>query len=424
MRYLYSALFYASFPFILLRMLWRSRLAPAYRRRLSERFGFFSPDFGRDTPVIWLHAVSVGETQAAAPLIEDLLQGYPDYRLVVTTTTPTGSQRVQDLFGDRVFHLYCPWDLPGAVRRFLRRVRPQLLVVMETELWPNLLHYTACSGCKMVLANARLSQRSASGYARVAGLTRGMLRQLDVVACQSQVDGDRFLDLGLPPSALRVVGNIKFDLEVDAQMLARADALRQSFGVGQRPILVAGSTHPGEEELVLDAFTAIRRAFPQALLVLVPRHPERFDAVYALVGKAWQVSRRSERDHPRGSDEIFLCDTMGELGLMYSVATVALVGGSLVPHGGHNPLEAAAWQVPVVSGSHMYNFAGISELLLRAGAMLVLEDPRQLGKCLLALMQNREECNKRGEAAAMVLADNRGAREQLLHLVAEQLADG
>lgn len=423
MRYLYSALFYLCFPFVLLRMLWRSRRAPAYRQRLSERFGFFSADFGRDTPVIWLHAVSVGETQAAAPLIEDLLQGYPQYRLVVTTTTPTGSQRVQALFGDRVFHLYCPWDLPGAVRRFLRRTRPRLLLVMETELWPNLLHYSALSGCKIILVNARLSQRSANGYARVAGLTRGMLRQLDVVACQSQVDGDRFLALGLPGAALRVVGNIKFDMEVDAQMLARAEVLRRSFGAGKRPILVAGSTHQGEEKLLLDAFTAIRRACPQALLVLVPRHPERFDAVYALAGREWQVSRRSECDHPGASDDIFLCDTMGELGLMYSVATVALVGGSLVPHGGHNPLEAAAWQVPIVSGSHMYNFARISELLARAGAMLVLEDPRQLGNCLLELLQNREDCKKRGEAAAAVLADNRGARELLLRLVQEKLAD-
>lgn len=424
MRYLYSALFYILFPFIVLRMLLRSRRAPAYRRRLAERFGVFTPDFEPGAPVIWLHAVSVGEVLATAPLIEDLLRDYPAFRLVLTTTTPTGSERARALFGDRVFHVYSPWDMPGAVRRFLHRVRPRLLVVMETELWPNLIHYSAASGCRVILANARLSERSAHGYARFARLTRPMLQQLDKVACQGQRDAGRFLGLGLPRPRLQITGNIKFDLVIDAGMRDRAAALRLAFGADSRPILLAASTHPGEEELILAAFKSIRQALPDCLLVLAPRHPERFEAVYSLVARNCRVSRRSACDQPVVGDEVFLLDSMGELGLMFSVARVALIGGSLVEHGGHNPLEAAAWGVPVVCGPHMFNFSGVSELLVDAGAMMLLEHPEQLGACLLALLNNEQDCQARGKAAMRVLDQNRGARERLLELVAQQLADG
>jgi len=424
MRYLYSALFYSLLPLIILRMLWRSRRASGYRRRIGERFGLFAPPPELAVPAIWVHAVSVGETVAAAPLIGALLQEWPDYRLVVTTTTPTGSERIRALFGDRVFHVYAPWDLPGAVRRFLRRTRPVLLLIMETELWPNMLHYSGNSGCRIVLANARLSERSAQGYARLGGLTRQMLGRLDVVACQTGADGRRFLGLGLPPAALEVTGSIKFDLELGADLRSEALLLKRKLGAPQRPVLVAASTHPGEEELVLDAFAKLRKGGPErCLLVLVPRHPERFDGVHELcLRQGWRVVRRSTGSDPGTNDDILLGDTMGELLMLLGCATVAVIGGSLVARGGHNVLEPAAWGVPVVTGPYMHNFAEISELLTAAGAMIQLEQPAGLSGCLQALFADPSRCQQMGRAGQQVVADNRGASRRVLALVAQLLA--
>lgn len=422
MRYLYSALLYLLVPLLLLRMLWRSRRAPAYRRRLPERFGRFR---GRPAvPTLWVHAVSVGETLAAAPVIEALLRAYPGYGVVVTTTTPTGSERVQALFGSRVFHVYAPWDLPGSVNRFLRAVQPRLLLIMETELWPNLVHCSHRAGCRVLLANARLSARSARGYARFAGLSRQMLQSLDTVACQSRADGERFLSLGLPRQALEITGSIKFDLALDADTRARAARLRGELGSDRRPVLVAASTHPGEDEQILAAFAGLRRELGDLLLVLVPRHPERFDDVYRLCRQGgWRVVRRSGGAPPGRGDAVLLGDTMGELVALLGAATVALVGGSLVEHGGHNVLEAAAWGVPVVTGPHMFNFAEISDLLCEAGGMVRLDDPGELGNCLRQLLTDSGRRQRMGEAGRRVVAQNRGARQRLLALVAESLAD-
>lgn len=423
MRSLYSALYYCLVPFIVLRMLWRSRRSPEYRRRLAERFGFFAADpEGQGRPVIWVHAVSVGETLAAVPLVESLLQDYPDHRLVITTTTPTGSERVRSIFGERVFHVYCPWDLPGAVRRFLARIRPRLLLIMETELWPNMLHLSRAGGCRTLLTNARMSARSARGYARLGPLTRQMLGNLDAVACQSQADGERLLALGLPAPVLHITGSIKFDLELDAMLRASAAELRRSCAVNGREVLVAASTHPGEDEQVLTAFARVRERHADCLLVLVPRHPERFDDVYRLcVAADWRVARRSTDGLPGADDDILLGDTMGELVAMLGAASVAVIGGSLVPHGGHNALEAAAWQVPVVTGPHMFNFAEISELLVAAGGMLMLADPADLGQALVELLGDADRRRRMGEAGLQVVEQNRGAQQRLLALVAHTL---
>lgn len=427
MRYLYSALFYLLMPVILLRMLLRSRSAPAYKERLPERLGFFAAPQERGTQqqnrrTIWVHAVSVGETLAAASLIENLLQLYPQHSVVVTTTTPTGSERVTALFGERVFHVYAPWDTPGAVKRFINRVRPALLLIMETELWPNMLHYTHAAGCRIVLANARLSQKSARGYARFDRLTRGMLKQLDVVACQSRADGDRFLALGLEPRQLHITGSIKFDLELDGELRDGATQLRDSWGLKQRCIVVAASTHPGEDEQILTAFAQLRLVIDNCLLVIVPRHPERFDSVHAqCIAAGWKVQRRSSGIAPGPGDDIVVGDTMGELLLLLGCSSVAVIGGSLVNHGGHNVLEAAAWGVPVVTGPHMFNFSEISDLLVEAGAMIRLTDPIELADCLTALLQNPQRRKEMGEAGQRVVADNRGAKKHLLELIDKQI---
>ncbi|MCB1678195.1 MAG: lipid IV(A) 3-deoxy-D-manno-octulosonic acid transferase [Halioglobus sp.] len=427
MRYLYSALLYTLLPFIVLRMLWRSRRAPAYRQHLAQRLAHFDvaarAALATPAPTIWVHAVSVGEVLAAAPLVECLLRDWPDHRLVLTTTTPTGSERVRALFGQRVLHVYAPWDLPGAARRFVQRIQPRLLLIMETELWPNMLHYTHRSGAAIVLANARLSQRSARGYARVAILTRTMLQQIDTVACQAPADGERFLSLGLPPAALQVTGSIKFDLVLDDRQRALAFALRSDFNTDKRPVIVVASTHSGEDEIVLAAFAEVRKTQPDCLLVLVPRHPERFAQVHSLcLAEGWQVVRRSAGEPPGPRTAIVLGDTMGELLVLLGSASVAVIGGSLVPHGGHNMLEAAAWGVPVVTGPYLHNFEQISELLVDVGAMIRLEQPAALGRCLSHLLAAPQRLAQMGAAGRAAVAANAGAQARLLQVVADCLS--
>ncbi len=423
MRYLYSALFYVLVPFLILRMLLRSRRAPDYRRRMGERFAIFSTEgLSPEKPKIWVHAVSVGETIAAAPVVEALLSEYPNHQLVITTTTPTGSERVRALFGQRVFHVYAPWDLPGATVRFIEAIQPSLLLLMETELWPNMIHHAARHGCPILLANARLSERSARGYGRIPGLTQSMLSKLSFVACQSAADRERFVDLGLAAERIRTTGSIKFDITLEDPLRGRAEELRAAYRADERFVLVAASTHPGEDEQILAAFTGVLEQYPQSLLVLVPRHPERFDAVCQQVSDAgFNVARRSAQVDPDVDINVVVGDTMGELVLLLSLSGVAIVGGSLVEHGGHNVLEAAAWGVPVVTGPHMFNFAEISELMVAAGAMIQLQDPQDLGQSLLDLLSEPARLEQMGRAGLEVIAANRGARQQLLEIVRDQL---
>ena len=421
MRYVYSALFYLLLPLLVLRMLLRSRRAPAYRQRLGERFGFFHcPQELTRGKVIWVHAVSVGETLAAAPMVARLLADWPDHRLVITTTTPTGSERVQALFGDSVFHVYAPWDLPGAVSRFLRKVRPALLVIMETELWPNMLHYSHRADCRIVLANARMSARSARGYARFGRLTSGMFSSLNAVACQSPADGERLLALGLPPAKLHPTGSIKFDIEIDDALRKEATSLRHALQ--DRPVLLGSSTHQGEDELILDAFTAAREQVPGLLCLLVPRHPERFDSVYQLcLSRGLSTARRSAAQLAGPEHAVLLGDTMGELRLLSGVASLCVIGGSFIEHGGQNVLEAAAWGVPVISGPHMFNFSEITELLLQSGGMIQLAGAAELAPAVTRLLTDEPQRVAMGTAAAAVVENNRGALDRLLALLASEL---
>jgi len=422
-RLLYSLCFYLLTPVIVLRLLWRGRRAPAYRRRWNERFGFV-PRIPAGKRVIWVHSVSVGETLAAVPLIRELQRHHPEALLAVTTMTPTGSARVESVFGDGVYHVYAPYDLPCAVTRFLCRVHPDLLVIMETELWPNLVHGCAKHDIPVVVANGRLSQKSADGYRKFSALTRPMLEALSAVAVQHWDDGERFLSLGLGEGQLEVTGNIKFDLNLDRALRLRAETLRaQLRGEDARPVLLAASTHRGEDEVILEAFAELLQRFPSLLLVLVPRHPERFDEVAALCRRrGFSLVRRSAASVPGAGEQILLGDTMGELLLLFGACDIAFVGGSLVPVGGHNLIEPAAWEIPVLSGPHLFNFSEVSRLLLEAEGMAVCDDAAALEEQVAALLASPERAARMGAAAKSVAEKNRGALARLIALIERQLS--
>ncbi len=412
---LYSLLLYLLLPIALLRLLWRGRRAPAYRRRWGERLGFYG-----NRPMaagLWIHAVSVGETQAAAPLIKHFLDQHPDLGVMVTTTTPTGSERLRALFEDRVRHVYVPYDLPLILSRFLDRVRPRLVLVMETEIWPNLLRVCAGRGIPVILGNARLSAASARGYARLGAFARETFARLSLVAAQAEADAQRFIELGVPAERVRVTGSIKFDLRQPASLEDKAEATRRLWG-SDRPVWVAGSTHEGEEEPLLAAHRRIREALPQALLVLVPRHPERFDRVAALAARQGMPAVRRSSGVVCGPKEaVFLGDTMGELPVLIAAADAAFIGGSLVPVGGHNLLEAAAVGVPVAIGPHAFNFAAITRLLVEEDAAVQVADAEALIPVMIDWLSDAATRARIGEQGRQVVARNRGALERLLALV-------
>lgn len=410
-RWLYTLLLYLLSPLVLLRLWQRGRRAPAYRRRWRERFGWVAPVSGGVR--FWVHSVSVGETIAAAPLVEALLARHPGESILVTTMTPTGSDQVRALFGDRVLHVYAPYDLPGAIARFLRRTRPQELVVMETELWPNLIHACSARRIPVVLANARLSERSAQGYRRVAWLSRPMLRSLNWIAAQGEADANRFIALGARPESVSICGSIKFDFSLPDDLRESARQLRQQLGE-QRPVWIAASTHEGEDAILLEAHRLLREQYPQAVLILVPRHPERFGGVAELVqASGFALSRRSA-GAPASGCQVLLGDTMGELRMMYGAADVAFVGGSLVERGGHNPLEPAAWGLPTLMGPHVFNFADICQRLVEVNGLCYVGSAEVLAQRLRNFFEDPAHRHAVGQQALDFLASNRGALQRLL----------
>ncbi|HEY7775276.1 MAG TPA: lipid IV(A) 3-deoxy-D-manno-octulosonic acid transferase, partial [Kineobactrum sp.] len=338
----YALLFRLALPLVLLRLWWSGRKNPALRAGWRQRLGYVAAS---SEPVIWVHAVSVGETIAAAPLVEALLDRYPHAPILMTAMTVTGVTRARALFGSRVLYAFSPYDTPGSVRRFLGRMRPAALVIMETELWPNMISQAGARGIPIVLVNARLSARSARGYRRINGLVRPLLRTISWIAAQAADDAQRFLDIGALPQSVSVTGSIKFDVQIPPQLSAAAAGLRAQPGFA-RPAWIAASTHVGEDQQILAAHRQVLQHYPDALLILVPRHPERFESVAQVVrAEALTCARRSLQQSPEGV-QVYLGDTMGELMLLFGVSDIAFIGGSLIERGGHNPLEAAAWGIP------------------------------------------------------------------------------
>ena len=410
LRLLYSLLVSLLSPAAFARLAVRSIKAPAYRRRWRERLALQRLPEQRDlaAPLIWIHAVSVGETVAATPLVKQLRHDYPSHQILITSTTPTGSARVLELFGDTVLHAYLPYDTVGAMRRFVRKFQPSLLILMETELWPNLIHACSRREVPVVLANARLSARSARGYERFAGLTRPMLRELELVAAQSEEDAQRFIDAGAKAADVRVtLAAGVFDVINDSERL----------------VVIAASTRAGEEEKVLTAFERVLSAHPSALLLLVPRHPERFNEVARLVqARGLSLGRRSENDSLTAEMQVYLGDSMGEMMSYYRLASIAFVGGSLVDTGCQNVLEPAAFGIPVVTGPSQYNFASICRQLEAESALHTVPDEQGLADYLIDLIPDwprQAEMGRRGKA---LVERNRQSLPALLSLIEPILA--
>jgi 3-deoxy-D-manno-octulosonic-acid transferase len=411
---------YLLLPYAIGNLVWRALRYSEYWHRWPERFGFVARSSGRRT--LWVHAVSVGEVRSAAPLVSALVERYPNHRIVVTTMTPTGSKQVRDLFGDRVSHCYVPYDFPDAVRRFFDRVRPEAAVIAETEFWPNIFAECGRRRIPLLLVNGRVSQASLRGYLRVPNIARAMLANADLLCAQTRVDAQRLRNLGAAPDLIHVTGNLKFDVEVPARLLEEARALREHWG-RERHVWIAASTHAGEERKVLEAHAELRRRYPTLLLVLVPRHPERFGAVGTLtrrLGFAAALRSRTPSALPPATD-VLVGDTMGELQRLYAAADVAFIGGSLVPHGGQNLLESCAVRVPVVFGPHMFHFEEISAMALERGAARQVHDVRGLVEAVALYFDQPDLRRAAGSAAHTLVTDNRGALDRTLALVEEAL---
>ncbi|GLX65100.1 3-deoxy-D-manno-octulosonic acid transferase [Proteus sp. GOKU] len=416
---LYQVLLYLIQPLIWLRLLLRSRKAPAYRKRWGERYGFCK---GKVVPQgILLHSVSVGETLAAVPLVRALRHHYPDLPITVTTMTPTGSERVRSAFGDDVYHVYLPYDLPGSVNRFLKTVDPKLVIIMETELWPNLISKLHQRKIPLIIANARLSERSAAGYQKLGSFVKTMLQKITLIAAQNQEDGERFIELGLKRSHLHVTGSLKFDISVTPELAARAVALRRQWAA-HRPVWIATSTHEGEETIILETHKKLLTQFPQLLLILVPRHPERFPKAEQLTREAGlKYTLRSTDAVPDAQTQVVIGDTMGELMLLYGIADLAFVGGSLVERGGHNPLEAAAHAIPVIMGPHTFNFKNICAKLDQAEGLITVTDSESMATAIASLLNDEDYRRYYGRHAVEVLHENQGALLRLLTLLSPYL---
>lgn len=412
-RYLYSALLYLLLPLIGLRLLWRARKQPEYLQKLGERFGFYERAGG--LPVIWVHAVSVGETRAAAPLISALQTAWPGYQILLTCMTPTGRAAGREVYGDSVIQAYLPYDYPGAVARFLRHFRPQFGLLMETEIWPNLLAASAQRKVPLFLVNARLSERSARGYQRFSALSGPAFRALQGIAAQTAADAGRLSLLGADP--VSVAGNLKFDVEPDAAKLALGDGWRTALA--GRAICLAASTREGEEAALLAAWRTLAR--PDILLVIVPRHPQRFAEVASLVeGAGFSLERRSQ-SLPTAATAVWLGDSMGEMPAYYRMADVALIGGSLAPLGGQNLIEAAACACPVLIGPHTFNFKQATEDAIAEGAARRIVDAQDWANAVDELLGDPVALAGMREAALRFSGVHRGATRRTLDFIRQQL---
>ncbi len=409
-RKIYTLFFYLLVPVLVLRMLWRALRAPAYAKRIGERFGGIevAPQFQGG---LWLHAVSVGEFNAAVPLIKRIQALYPQLAIAITTTTPTGSVRVKTVFGHSVFHAYAPYDLPHSVDRFLDRLQPKYVVIMETELWPNLLAACHKRQCPVIIANARLSEQSAHAYHKFYTLTHDMLNKITTIAAQTEADAQRFKSFNIPADKVVITGNLKFNQEIPQSISEIASQLRARWD-SNRPVWVAASTHEGEEEQVLQAQREILQVLPNAMLILVPRHPERFAKVTALARKLGFVTASRSADDVTRHAQVLIGDTMGELTMFYAASDLAFVAGSLARIGGHNLLEPAALGIASLTGPYYFNMKTVTDLLIQEGATRKIHDAKALATTVIELLQDSRVRQAMGEKGLSLVQRNRSAVAQ------------
>jgi len=413
-RVLYNLLIYLLQLPLVAYFLVRALINRSYRNRLGQRFGLGYPQLDR---CIWIHAVSVGEVQAAVPLVRTIAKRFPNHNMLITTVTPTGAARVEANFGSSVTHCYIPFEMPIAIDRFFESVNPELALIMETEIWPNLYRGCGLREVPLILVSARISPKSVDSYRKFLPLFRETLSHGIIIAAQSELDADRFRSLGASPVRTWVTGNIKFDIELPDDLADRGKEFRRKY-FGDRPVWIAASTHDQEEQQVLAAHRELLRSHFDLLLVLVPRHPERFSTVADLIDKEGftKVARTEERPCD-AETSVFLGDTMGEVTLFYAASDIAFVGGSLVPIGGHNLLEPAALGLPLVSGPHVYNAQDISDMFIELGACHIVDGTPQLAVVVDELLNNPADAAKQGAKGLEIVQRNRGALAHLLRLL-------
>ena len=406
-------------PVVLFRLASRGIKAPAYFRRWRERFGVFSnPKFNKS---ILIHAVSVGEVNAAIPLIKALMKTYVDHDFVITTVTPTGSDRVQQIFGNKVFHLYLPYDLPGAIKRFLKKIDPDLAVVMETEIWPNLFRFCKKRNIPIVVANARLSELSLKGYKWVQSLATMAVNNTKFVAAQTKTDAQRMIRLGCDADKIYVVGSLKFDIIIEDETIEKGKAIHKHCA-DNHLIWIAASTHQEDELELLSAYEFLKKKYPKLLLIIVPRHPERFQTTaQACIQKGFNTQLRSKCGLYDINADVFIVDTMGEMLEFYAASDIAFVGGSIANIGGHNVLEAAIFKLPVLVGPNTHNFAEITQLLHDCGGSKLVNNAADIIECMEKLIASPQTRKKMGKAALKLVEENRGAVSLTMKLIANAM---
>ncbi len=413
-RFLYTLLLYVALPFVPLKLLWRGLKQPAYRQHWLERFGFYESE--AEKPIIWLHCVSVGETHAAVPLIKALQQAYPKYQILITHTTPTGRAASEQIFADDVLRVYLPYDLPFAIKRFLNHFRPKIGLLMETELWFNLIAICSKQDIPILLMNARLSEKSATGYRKLGKLAFNGLSKLSAISAQTLTDAKRLAALGA--NNITVTGNLKFDVKPPADSTERGAALRALLG-DARPVFLAASTREGEEAMILEAIRDLA-----VLTVIVPRHPQRFDDVANLLQQSnIPFVRRSALQQPITSDiQVVLGDSMGELYTYYAACDFTFVGGSLLNFGGQNLIEAAVMAKPILIGKHTFNFAEASDTAFEKGAALRVNDVDDLRKKIQLLMLETDQRETMSKAAIAYSQAATGATQKMMIIIAPYLS--
>ncbi len=416
MRTLYSFFWYIILPFVFLRLLLLSIKNRAYLDRFWQRFGLVAKR-SIENECIWIHAVSVGEVMATQAIVNKIRIESPNYQIILTTGTPTGADTVDKLYGQSVKHYYQPYDVALIIKRFIKQVSPKLLLVMETELWPNLFHYCKLESIPVLLINARLSQRSTERYKKIPRLTFPMFKNVKAIAAQTEFDKQNLINIGANPNIITVTGSIKFDLEIDEQLKIATEKFKQEQ-LAERKVWIAASTHRGEEAMILDIHSSLCKQYPNSLLIIVPRHSVRADEVVELLAKrnlSYQV--RSQSNNIDSNAQVLLVDTMGELLLFYGVSDVAFIGGSLVPHGGHNPIEAAVFSVPILIGPHDFNFSEIDLNLINNNGAIRVNNTEELQSTLIGIFNDSNRQHEIGENAHQYVQQSQGSSQKVWNVI-------